>query len=281
MTGNNIEKEGMYVKLIKLIHDYFVGIRKNIVLLVLCIAVITGMLFAYNYKSSNVYKSSFTVIYKELVKKIYGDRLVKLDVLVQSEETAKLSQLLNIDEEAAKTIVSIKGKNILGEDLSEDLNTDKIPFIVELYFIDTLYIPQIQEGILGFLENGNDYLVDKKKLKIQETEDELQFISEQLAMMDTLKRKYNKMRTMNVGNKQQEQVDLGSIYELSYSLYKKKQELMRERTMADNLNVIDDAIVPVPSNRSYPMLLAIGVILGILLYTFIYYLIIPAYKLNK
>lgn len=270
----------LYHKMLVLIHDVLTGIRKNIILLLVCIASVTGLLFIYNYQSTGVYSTSFTVIYEELVRKIYGDRLAKLDALVQKGDVAKLKELLYVPEDAVKSIVQIKGKNILGEDLDKDLNTDKIPFVVELDFTDATYVPQIQEGILHFLEDGNDYLKEKKALRIQETETEIKFIDAQLAMLDTMKKQLSSEPVFKKIGKEQS-TELGGVYEFSYSLFKKKQLLEAKAAMPSNLKIIDDIVVPIPKGRPTWLIMAAGAVLGFIVYLFFVYLVIPAYKLEQ
>ncbi|MEZ5017824.1 MAG: hypothetical protein R2800_12275 [Flavipsychrobacter sp.] len=272
-TGN------LYHKVLVLIHGFLSGIRKNFILLLVCIGAVTGGLFIYNYQSSGVYTTSFTVIYEELVRKIYGDRLAKLDALVQKGDDAKLKELLGVSDEAIRSIEKIQGKNILGDDLDKDLNTDKIPFVVELEFTDAQYVSDIQQGILDFLENGNSYLKEKKALRIQETESEIKFIDAQLAMLDTLKRQMNQENALKSAKK--EQSDLGGAYEFSYSLFKKKQALEAKTAMPTNLKIIDDIVVPLPKTKAPSLILAVGTLLGFVVYLILVYLLIPAYKLGN
>lgn len=272
-TGN------LYHKVLVLIHGFLSGIRKNFILLLVCMSVGIGGLFIYNYQSSGVYTTSFTVIYEELVRKIYGDRLAKLDALVQKGDDTKLKELLGVSDDAVKSIEKIQGKNILGDDLDKDLNTDKIPFVVELEFTDAQYVSDIQQGILDFLENGNSYLKEKKALRIQETESEIKFIDAQLAMLDTLKRHMNQENALKSAKK--EQSDLGGAYEFSYSLFKKKQALEAKTAMPTNLKIIDDIVVPLPKTKAPSLILAVGAVLGFVVYLILVYLLIPAYKLGN
>ena len=172
------------------------------------------------------------------------------------------------------TIKEVEGTNILGENLSKDMNTDKIPFTVHIYISDTSYVKEIQNAIVNYLENGNAFLIDKRKMKIKETADELTFINQQLAMMDTLKRKYNSRFDDN----EKANATASSIYQFSYELYKKKQELIKKRDMPMNLYVIDDAIVPISNNRSYLFVLPVALLIGLIIYIGMVYLLIPVVR---
>lgn len=274
MTSPDNEKN-VYEQLIWALNKYITDMRRNMGLLISCLVIFIGVLVFINYKKSSVYKASFTVTYEDLTRKVYGDRLSKVNTLLQNN-TGKASSLLNASDPALKSLKHVEGKNILGEALSEDLNTDKIPFVVNMYVTDTSYVDELQESILNFLENGNRYLSEKRQMKINEYQDELKFINKQLAMMDTLKITYNGAESTTSSSKKSSSTDGSTLYELSYDLYKRKQELNERLSMPKNLYVIDDAIVTNQSNKSYLMMIVLGFIIGLIVYSVLQYLIIPA-----
>lgn len=260
-----------------MLHKVLADMRKHIVLLLVCLMGVSGIFFFLNSRKADVYHASFTVVYEELVRKVYGDRLVKLDRLL-ADNKAKAAELLNLDSNVVAHIKSVKGTNILGEDLSKDMNTDRIPFMVHMYVEDTSYIPAIQNGIVNFLENGNKFLTAKRELKIKEVNEELAFINSQLKMMDSLKNKFSGMKQ---ASKTADEKESGSIYQFSYELYKRKQELTEMQELPLNIYVIDDAIVSVSSKRSYILMAAVGLFLGFIIYLGLVYLLIPALKYQE
>ncbi len=280
MTSDNMNagqnRKSIYEYIIWMLHRLLADMRKNFVLLAACFVVISGTMIFLNSRKSDTYHASFTVVYEELVRKVYGDRLLKLNTLLIDNKT-KAGSLLGLDDGAIKSLKAIEGTNILGEDLSEDMNTDRIPFIVNIYVTDTTYIPAIQKGIVNFLENGNSFLIDKRELKIKETEEELAFIEKQLQMMDSLKRKYDTRSS----SKEAEKSPISSLYQLSYDLYKKKQALVKQREMPLNIYVIDDAIVPVSSKNSTVLVTLISFVVSFIVYLGILYLLIPAIRYKE
>ncbi|MBW7912780.1 MAG: hypothetical protein H3C54_03555 [Taibaiella sp.] len=229
-------------------------------------------------KKANTYTASFTVMYEELVRKVYGDRLNKLNLLIE-ENNSKAQALLGLSKKQINSLKQIEATNILGEPLSKDLNVDKIPFIVNVYVSDTSYVRDIQEGIVNYLENANQYLINKRRLKIKEIDDEISFINRELKMMDSLKRLYHVGITATSATSGSSSE--GSLYSLSYELYKKKQELLKKKEMPMNLYVIDDAIVPTKSNRSYVLMAAAGLITGFILYILLAYIVLPVLRYKK
>ena len=272
MPADNTPPVSIYDRLIAVLHSFYVGIRKNTLLFIACMLLIPGLFIFMNMKKSNTYKASFTVMYEELVRKVYGDRLVKLNLLLEDNPT-KARNMLGLSQKQMNSLKRIEATNILGENLAKDLNVDRIPFIVNIYLNDTNNVKEIQQGILNYLENANSYLIGKRKLKMKEIEDEIAFIDRELKMMDSLKQKFH-VGTIPTSSSTTNTSE-GSLYSLSYELYKKKQELLKKKEMPLNLYVIDDAIVPTKSNRSYILMAAAGVFAGLLVYLFIAYIMLP------
>lgn len=274
------DNRSLYTKVIALLSQAIIDFKKNFAIFLLAIIIPIATLSFLSLRKSNTYTASFTVVYEDLVRKIYGDRLEKLNTLLQSNNE-RAAELLNLDIKVVETIEEVKGTNILGEDLSKDMNIDRIPFIINITVTDTSKITEIQNGILSFLENSNSYLMEKRNLKISEIKDEIAFISTQLEMMDTLKRKYylsGKDASLSTEKATGTQAD---VYGLSYDLFKKRQDLMKKLEMPMNLYIIDDALVSKSAGRSFKAIGIIGVLIGLILYTSIVYVLLPAIRYKQ
>lgn len=286
MTGDNTPNNNIgtvssvYDKLIKILHRFYIDARKNMVIFLMSLIVMTSIVLFLNYRKSKVYRASFTVVYEELVRKVYGDRLEKLNAILQSNPF-KAAAYMGLDSAKVESLVEVGATNILGEPLSKDMNTDKIPFVVHIYAKDTTYIPEYQKAIVYFLENGSSFLADKKKIKIQETDKELNFLDEQLNMLDTLKRQYSVASLQSSVKDEQGKVSTGNIYEISYELYKKRQELIKKNEMPMNLYVIDDAIGSRKGGISNTLAIEIGIVLGCMVYLFIAYILLPVVRYKE
>lgn len=269
-----------YHTLIKMLHGLIVSLKKNTVLFILCMVIGVVPLFVKNMKDGNAYRASFTIMFEELTRKIYGDRLSKLNALVQRDEQAKVAMLLDIDKNMAQSIKSIEAKNILGEDLDKDLNTDRIPFIVEFVTKDSSQVLPLQKAIVKFLETGNEYMAGRTRIKNLERNEELEFINNQLRIMDSLNRKGNfqtgSIAPSSTAGKSSDQSS--QTYDLSYELYKRKQELLRKERMPGTLMVLDDAIVSEEAKHSLLFVLVVGTAIGLFIYTALVAFLIPAFR---
>lgn len=271
---NNAQNGSIYRMVIVMLHHFLYDLKKSFGLLLLCILIVIAALFAFNFKQSRVYRSSFTVAYDELIRKVYGDRLDKLNAMIGNGKYTMVSDLLNIDKKLATSIKGVEGKNILGEPLTEDLNTDNIPFVVYLYTADTVGIKTIQDGVVSYLETGNTYMQTLKDYRKKQYADEIVFLDHQLGLLDTAKQSLLDQRVAQEGKSE----SLENIYKLSYDLYKRKQELLRKQAIPSTLHVIDEAVIPFSKGHSYIIISVLAIVLGMVLYIPIRYLLIPAIK---
>lgn len=270
-------KGGMYHGLIRTIHTVLVGMKKNVILLIVCL--LAGVLLMRYAEQSNhgQYKATFTVAYDELFRKIYGDRLMKINQLIKIHKTDKIATLLGVDIKYAKALNKVEGKNILGEDLSKDLNTDHIPFIVNITVDDSSSVIKLQNGIVNYLETGNEFFAERKKTRVLETVDELSYIDAQLKIIDSLNRLGGE-RIVPIKKKDGGLSEDGSLFSFSYELFKRKQELLRKQRSPSGLLVVDDAIVSAATNRSMLFTLAAGSLIGLLFFAIISGIIIPVLR---
>ena len=267
----------IYYTFIKYCNRFLRTIRTHFVLF--CFSLFLGLgpfIFLYVI-DKNKFTASFTVVYDELARKVYGDRIQKLNMLVRQNQDKKISELLRVDYKTASALLDVQGKNILGEELSKDMNTDRIPFIIKLTVNDSSTIRNLQKGIVDFLDIGNEYLLTRKTLKLAEVDDELNFINDQLSLMDSLKRKnYNESINFNKEDKDKKTVNSqGSLFDFSYEMYKKKQELLKKQKMPAGVQVIDDAFVSANAGKPLLLMLAVGAICGLLVFVLMIGFVLP------
>lgn len=273
-TANS--NDGFYHKCIRLFSKYLNIIKSKILLYIICILAGIVPLVMYNYSVSDMYKASFTVAYDELFRKIYGDRLAKLNTLIQRKQYAEAAVVMKIPVNTVKSLNSIEGKNILGEDLSKDLNTDHLPFVVNIIVDDSSKTKAIQDGIVNFLATGNEFMSERKKIKELENEEELEFVEQQLRISDSLLKKgYRSGEGSSAGNTNKKE---GSGFEYNYELYKRKQELLRKKRMPVYITVIDDAIVSTQAKKSFTVIGAAGFIIGNILFAMMALFVLPVLR---
>ena len=101
----NSNRSGFYRSFIAGLHNILISIKRHIRLFIFCLLTPVAIFVVYYFAGANKYESSFTVVYEELTRKVYGDRLEKLNILAKREDYQNLRYLLGIKPEIAKTII--------------------------------------------------------------------------------------------------------------------------------------------------------------------------------
>ncbi|HXS38459.1 MAG TPA: hypothetical protein VN721_17280 [Flavipsychrobacter sp.] len=263
---------------LKIIYTFLRDVKRNILLFIFCVVLVSCVSLYYRYAQPDTYTASFTISYREMVRLVYGNQLYKLNELVQRKDYKRVGQFLGMSEADASDLISLNAKNVLGVNLEKDLDNDRGPFVVTMVVKKASSIYMLQYGILHFLET-NPLTVERRKVRMKEIDDELAFIDRQLAMMDSLKIAFNKHLPTEINEKSDNSIS--SVYKFSYDLYKKREVLIKEKLIPDNLQVADSVISPQNRKISNQLLAIISVAAILILYSFLVYLIIPAWKKVK
>lgn len=274
ITSN--KKTGFYNAMLKLIHANIVIMKTNAIVFFICVGLCTIVFAIYSYANSNYYKASFTIAYDEFFRKLYGDKLEKINLLLNQQEYSKLANSLHANIEVVKSLKRIEGENILGGKLKDDLNTDNIPFVVTIVVKDTSVIYQLQSAIVNFLEVGNDYLKQRKMVRLDEIDEELSYLNKQIVAVDSVISQ--SIKSVFRRTEDDTEISVVSLIERKYQLYKQKQELVRKERMPSSLFVIDDAIVSEKAGMPLLLAIAIGTLCGFILFLIVVLLFIPALR---
>ena len=153
---------------------------------------IFGLLFGYIYYAfkPTFYQVSMVVVFNELNKKTYAEILDQLDQLTATGSKQKLAETLQVDDETARSVLSIDTKNLNNEPLVDDTSSKvRQLFKIIVRLSDNKSTDNLQNGILNYM-NNSPYL---KKLKEQQRQSNLakiSFIDGELAKLDSLKTEY-------------------------------------------------------------------------------------------
>ncbi len=161
---------------------------KKHLLYVLVFGMVASALSAgYFFLKKPTYEAEMTVSYVHYEKKIYADMLVKLNLLISTNNYEELSKQLHLPEEEVMSIKAIQSFNIRREVLTEDISTEKIPFyiVVQLSNLDNL--DTLEAALVDYL-NGTEFVQDRLAFMEQKCVKELAFLEQRLAVADSLSR---------------------------------------------------------------------------------------------
>ncbi|TNE81187.1 MAG: hypothetical protein EP332_04805 [Bacteroidetes bacterium] len=194
--------------------------RKRILLLLLPVLAGIGFGFWKYRQLKPVYEVEMQLTFNELHKKTYGEMTIRLQDQIKQENWPWVANVLGMKEADVEHLQSIQALNIARSPLHEDLTSEKIPFYVLANVTDPSICSSLQNGIIKYF-NENPLNTERRRVNLQNIQDRLQFLSNQLAWMDSIKMSYNQQLKRGV---QPEQMSsdgsIDKLFELSDNFYK-------------------------------------------------------------
>ncbi len=155
---------------------------------------ITASIFYYFAATkSDLYTGTASFTFGYLNKKVYGDRLFMVQRLVEQQQTADLSKLLQIPIKSAKSIVSFHAKNVAGSPLQEDYTEQKYPFYTEVVSTNKAGFYRLENALVNFLNTSK---FDKDHIRYEH----IKLRKKQLIFQADLKRMDSLKNTISVND---------------------------------------------------------------------------------
>jgi len=124
--------------------------------------------------------------YVHLEKMIYGDMLLDLNRAVDQGELSEVPGFTDVSEGTIEALVEVRGVNIKGEPLSEDLSAERVPFYLKLEMQDKDHLDELESAILTFLDSPQFvqerlvYNEERAKAKIENLTGQIESIKTEL-----------------------------------------------------------------------------------------------------
>lgn len=160
-------------------------------------------------------KSSYTFNY--LHKKVFGDLFYDIEQLVKNKEIESLSRLLQVSPNAAKSVIRLSAKNIVGGPLHEDFTDKKVPFYIHAIFSTKGYELAIQDAITNYFNEGV-YVTEKQIENEKQLLKKYELVKSELVILDSLV-SFNSSK--NAINK------LGEVFDIRAQKVKEEIELKK------------------------------------------------------
>ena len=248
--------------LVAMLQSFKLFVKKYFVSFLLFGIVGASAATGYWFLKPAVYEAEMTVSYVHYEKKIYADMVEKLDLLVDSKGYSTLSQILSLPIEAAEELKSIKGYNIRNEELVDDLSTEKIPFYIIVRVTNNQVLDDLEPAIVKYLD-GTKFIQDRVTYMKQKSEKELVFLTNRLAIVDSLSRILLEQNNKFMSEKSLTRMDL---LQEALEIYLKIQEVEGSLAFNKNIEVLDGFIANErPVGKGLATLIIYGFIGGLVL----------------
>ena len=205
---------------------------------------------------------------------------------IMEGNTDAIKKFLNVDELTAKKIKGLKvfsSRRFVDRKLNTDIpdienRDEETNFIIEACIEDNDILPQLETGLLYYLQN-NYYMKDKGTRLKKELSNIISIIDQELLSLDTLKRSLNEVYSLGNSSKISSIYinDPGKIADDIVKLYRLKEETQ------DRLIMIDVKIVErfVPNKKPYSPKLFFSIISWFFSFVILTILIIALVEFNE
>ncbi len=158
------------------------GIRRYWFVYLLIFGLFATVFYLHSSTVKSYYKATSSYTYLYLPKKVYGDMLYDLELLVEGDQTDRFSEVLKVKKEVGQTLLSFKATNLINKPLHEDYTTKAVPFYIHLEVESEEHLTALQKGITDFL-NRNSFAkkkeaerLKKEKLKLKELDYQIHYV---------------------------------------------------------------------------------------------------------
>lgn len=209
------------------------------------------------------YESTMVINSTILTKKNAANLLESLQELIDDKNYKMLGSKLSIDSVVAKKISEIK---IEGLENEPELDNEKQVFLeVTVTVSNTDMLPQLQSGIVAFLENNRfvkqRVIINKKQYKalIDKTQQEIN-------QVDSLKYEFNKGLLVETGSPNILLMEPVNIFTASLMLFEKKQTYIKQLELVNDIHILKEfTAFKHPTSPRLKINIVLGLVLGLIL----------------
>lgn len=256
----------------QVIHYILASVKKYFLLAVIIFSLISASAFYYWKTQKPYYEVEMVCAFNNLTKKVYGEMLYKLDLLIQSRSYPALAQTLDLPIKDVEQITSIQAKNIAGSPLYEDVNTDQTPMYISVKASDKKVLTALQTALINYLNNGSPFRQRRNKMEMEIIGTKLKFLNRDMYQADSIIAAYTNFlkRTRSVTDSAAGFSNIAAMMKYKNELEEKQvQQEWRLQEIQNSVEVLHGFIIPdYPAKKSNILEMAIPL-------AFIFSLLIP------
>jgi hypothetical protein len=159
-------------------------LRQNIfVLLVASALCLAGSLKIWNGKVP-FYQAEMSVSYVFVPKKIYGDMVDKLNVLLRNKDYKTLGATLEVSEEDLTKVLSFNAQSIYRSNLSNDYTPKDDPFYLSVQMKTPIELQKLEEGLINYF-NSPVYIQERLRGSRESALNEIAFLENKLKLIES------------------------------------------------------------------------------------------------
>jgi len=233
MTQNidKIEK----VDFLHLLVEFIRFIKKQLLLILVCITIGLGMGFLYYSQQPPLFKTQMSAFSSNLTSEQIVDLMQDLSRLFKERDYLQIYQKSNLSESTVKKVASMECKPYVSLEtlnrVEDDQKLDQI-FLVTVEVKDVSMLDSLEQGILYYIEN-NSYVKKRVSLNLVGIEKEMEKVENEIKDLETLKFQMQNLLKSNQNKSNLFLSDMGNISSQIIALYQKFSSLKYSRQFAD------------------------------------------------
>lgn len=246
--------------LLKKIVDVLSKGTKTIILSVVLGAVL-GLTYFFNINTK--YQSKLVLSSEVLVLANVQALLSPFEPLIEERNFALLAERLGVDEETAAKIKEIEVKSTFEK---ESDNKELVNYFeVTATVTDNDILPQLQEGIVNFLQN-NEFVQKRVALKEDGLKTLIDRIDKEIAQIDSVKTKIGQSVPLSATSPNVVLMEPSNLYEQALKMAEKQQLYKTQLALIESFQVVQ-GFTPYekPSSPSWIICLVTGLAGGLII----------------
>lgn len=162
----------------------FSFLRQNLVVLIASWILCLGVSLKIWSGKVPFYQAEMSVSYVYVPKKIYGDMVDKLNVLLKKKDFKTLSITLNFPEEQLKEVIKFNAQSIYRSNLSSDYTPKDDPFYLTVQMKKPIELKKLEDGLINYF-NSPSYIQERLTISRNDALSEISFLEGKLKVLES------------------------------------------------------------------------------------------------
>lgn len=175
-----------FIFIARIIRFILLSLRRFFIPALIVFLLIASGGFLYWRSHKPVYETEMVCQFNNLSKKVYGDMLLKLDLLIQSQSWHTLAEALQMPEEQVAKITSLQGLNMQGSQLHEDVTSYRDPLYIKVKATDKAVFAPLEKSILDYLNTNSPYRLLRNEMELASINQKIRYLDRNLGLSDTV-----------------------------------------------------------------------------------------------
>jgi len=250
------------IDLLELLAKVALGLKNNIISLVIAFVVGTGLGLAFYQLVPKVYESNM-IIQSDILTESYGERIAEsMDLLIREQNFEILGSRMGISLEKAAAIKKIKIESVKQKQ-TNTTEKENNTFIITVRTTDNTLLPDLQSGLINYLRN-NEFVKIRVRQRQEYFKAMIEKVGQEISSLDSLKRRLFTGKPIYSKSAEMMLVDPTNIYSKIIELNKEQINYKNGLELVNSIQLVEGfTIYKKPVSPKLSISLASGASLGI------------------